>query len=94
MPVVYYGVLTGDRIEWQGRSKPPDGPVVVEVVPPPPTPTPTPEDEERRRRLAEVLESLAASGGINAEEWEREREELENYCPWERALQWRSPTPT
>ena len=78
MPVVYLGVLKGDQIEWQGRSRPPDGPVRVEVAPPEPPP------DERWLAGVQALAELAAAGTLDAAEWERQREEVESYDPWEK----------
>jgi hypothetical protein len=71
MPVVYLGVLKGDRIEWQGRSRPPAGPVRVVVAPPEP-----PADEQWLGAVAH-LEAIAQRGDLDAAEWERTREEVE-----------------
>ena len=68
----YTGVLTGDRIEWTGGERPPDGPVRVEAarpVEPPP--------DERWQKAVAALAELAAMGTIDAKRWERERNEVE-----------------
>ena len=71
----YTGVLTGGQIEWAGGAKPPDGLVKVEALEPPPEIS----VEERRRLLREALESLAARGTLDPEEWERDRNECRRF---------------
>lgn len=70
MATSYTGVLTGDRIEWTGGAKPPDGPVRVEVTV---LAEPDP-DDEYRRVVGAALADLAARGTLDPAAWERWRD--------------------
>jgi hypothetical protein len=69
----YQGILSGDRIVWEGERPDPEFPFRVEVVilgAPPMT------DAERGRRMAAILERIAQSGPSGFPEdpvaWQRE----------------------
>jgi hypothetical protein len=73
MPQSYLAILKGDRVEWVGAAPPTGDAVWVKVRLLPPL---SPEDAARGARMLEVLNALAARGGVpeygDPVEWQRE----------------------